>query len=101
MSIPRKIAVHFQEECICGQVHEVIHHMKDANIDVGWKPLELTRLTEGSFVPHVSPERTLEFKGACGKVELNGMRWEKGKGVVCGGCGVNLIYGLIGDVPEC
>lgn len=102
MDVPkvhRKIAVHFQEECFCGEVHTLIHHMKEAEMDVRWDPFELPDFSEG-FPAHVEPERKLELSGFCGKVELNGMKWEKGRGVACSKCGINLIYGLIADMPE-
>lgn len=97
--VSRKIAVHFQEQCVCGQVHEVIHHMKEAEINVGFEPYKLPDLSK-EFTAHVEPERKLAFSGACDKVDLHGMKWEKGRGVVCGKCGVDLVYGLIADMPE-
>lgn len=96
------ISVHARDECICGQVHEVIYHLSDGGFDVRTQWPKLEPIREGSFSAHIEakPERTLEFSGKYGVVELNGVRWDKSEGCVCVKCGMNLIYGLVTEEGE-
>lgn len=93
------ISVHAKDECICGQVHEVVYHLSDGGFDVRtqWPKLEPIREAKEFSAQEVNPERTLEFSGKYNRVELNGMKWGKGIGIVCVKCGISLIYGIVAD----
>lgn len=96
------ISVHARDECICGQVHEVVYHLSDGGFDVRTQWPKLEPIREGSFSAHieVKPEHTLEFSGKYDKTELNGVRWEPEQGCVCAKCGISLIYGLVTEEEQ-
>jgi len=91
----QEISVCVQDACVCGQTHNVIYRMKVAEVTVGRKPCNFD-FSKG-FVSHIEPKTKLDFSGDCYKIELNGVERKEGRGVVCKGCGINLVYSFIVD----
>lgn len=94
------ITVHAKDECICGQVHEVVYHISDGGFDVRTHWPKPTRDAKDPSILEVKPEHTLEFSGKYGKVDLNGVKWEGNEGIICAKCGINLMYGLVAEVEH-
>jgi hypothetical protein len=85
-----KIAIHVSTEHRCGQVHEIVYHVRDAKFDVyGIQFPDFTK----AFPAHDELENSIEFSGRYGKVDINGVE-VKGNRILCKGCGVDLMCDL-------